>query len=138
MTRYQLAPVAVALICLAAVPPLDAQTPAPTPPVAAPAPAPPPPAPAPAAPVAAPAPAPQPRPNPSGQVTATPLQVQLVISRYQGEKKISSVPYTIAVNADRPVGPNARMRMGVQIAVPQTVFTPAGADGKGQEKCSIR
>lgn len=68
--------------------------------------------------------------------TAIPLQVQVVISRYQGEKKVSSVPYTIAVNAGLP-GQPARMRMGVQIAVPQNVFAPnPGPDGKSPSPLS--
>lgn len=51
----------------------------------------------------------------------TPLKVQIVVSRYQGEKKISSIPYTLAVVA----GPRAeatRLRMGVDVPVPQTVI----------------
>jgi hypothetical protein len=43
------------------------------------------------------------------------LKVQVVISRYQGEKKISSQPYTLSVTAN---GPRANLRMGLQVAVP--------------------
>jgi hypothetical protein len=43
------------------------------------------------------------------------LKVQVVISRYQGEKKISSQPYTLSVTAN---GPRATLRMGLQVAVP--------------------
>jgi hypothetical protein len=60
-----------------------------------------------------------------------PLKVQLVISRFQGDKRISSVPYTLTVTAtdatnrfDEP----SRLRMGVQIPVPPLV-TPT-QDGK--------
>jgi hypothetical protein len=49
-----------------------------------------------------------------------PLRVQLVVSRYQGEKKISSIPYTLAVVANQR--DNTNVRMGVNIPVPQTVF----------------
>jgi hypothetical protein len=47
----------------------------------------------------------------------TPLRLQVVYSRYQGEKKIASVPYTISFNSDdRP----ARLRMGVQVPIQST------------------
>ncbi|HEV8254831.1 MAG TPA: hypothetical protein VGQ78_08750, partial [Vicinamibacteria bacterium] len=42
----------------------------------------------------------------------TPLKVQVVFSKYQGEKKVSSLPYTLLVNADdRPTA----VRMGIQV-----------------------
>jgi Flp pilus assembly secretin CpaC len=44
----------------------------------------------------------------------TPLKVQVLFSRYQGEKKVSSMPYTLAVNADdRPTA----VRVGLQVPV---------------------
>ena len=49
-----------------------------------------------------------------------PLRVQLVVSRYQGEKKLSSTPYTLSVVAND--NDKTSMRMGVDVAVPQTVF----------------
>jgi hypothetical protein len=54
----------------------------------------------------------------------TPLRVQIVISRYRGEKKISSIPYTLAVIANQPAGPrdSTSLRMGVRVPVPQTVI----------------
>ena len=53
-------------------------------------------------------------PTPS---TTTPLKVQIVVSRYQGEKKISSLPYTLSVTAG--VGrTSANIRMGAQVPVP--------------------
>lgn len=57
----------------------------------------------------------------------TPLRVQVVISRFQGEKKIASAPYTLAVasNAGQTL---ARLRMGTEVPVPGA---PAPtADGK--------
>ena len=51
-----------------------------------------------------------------------PLKVQIVIARYQGDKKIGSVPYTLTVNASG--GGRASLRMSTQIAI------PAGATGK--------
>jgi type II secretory pathway component GspD/PulD (secretin) len=73
-------------------------------------------APAAAAPAAAPVP---PKEQPV-------LKVQVVISRYQGDKKISSQPYTLSVT------PNARaasIRMGLQVAVLSSPMVPGG-DGK--------
>ena len=59
----------------------------------------------------------QPQPPP----VLTPLKIQIVISRYQGEKKISSLPYTLSVNATdgRPgQGQQVSLRMGAQVPVP--------------------
>jgi hypothetical protein len=46
--------------------------------------------------------------------TAT-LRVLLVITRFQGEKKVASLPYTFVVTAG---GSRARMRMGVDTPIP--------------------
>jgi Flp pilus assembly secretin CpaC len=44
----------------------------------------------------------------------TPLKVQVLFSRYQGERKVSSMPYTLTVNADdRPTA----VRVGIQVPV---------------------
>src|SRR5687767_1696101 len=61
--------------------------------------------------------APQAAPKPS-----IPLQLQIVISTYQGEKKIGSVPYVLSVNAvPRPfAGRGAQLRMGTRVPVPTT------------------
>jgi hypothetical protein len=84
----------------------------------------------------APAPAPVPPPSLAGPapplLTPLPakesvlLKVQVVISRYQGEKKISSQPYTLSVGAN---GPRATMKMGTQVPV-LTGPTVSGPDGK--------
>src|SRR5690606_34924307 len=55
-----------------------------------------------------------------------PLRVQLVVSRYQGEKKISSIPYTLSVVANGR--DSTSVRMGIQVPVPTTV-PKAGAEG---------
>ena len=52
--------------------------------------------------------------------TQVPLRVQVVVSRFQGDKKVSSVPYTLAVIAND--GDKTSLRMGVDVPVPQTVF----------------
>ena len=43
------------------------------------------------------------------------LNVHIVISKYQGEKRISSLPYEISVRTD---GKNAQLRMMAQVPVP--------------------
>jgi hypothetical protein len=63
----------------------------------------------------------------------TPLQVQVVVSRYQGDKRISSMPYMLSVNAigsNEPLsrGENSQLRMRGEVPVPTTSFAPADAD----------
>lgn len=55
---------------------------------------------------------------PSGQLV--PLKVSLVLSRYQGEKKLSSVPYVLWVTANNPE--RTSLRMGNQVPVVTTLF----------------
>ena len=53
---------------------------------------------------------PAPKPAPA---TVTPLKVSVVVSRFQGEKKLSSLPYTLSVNAgSRGDAPNGRQGAG--------------------------
>lgn len=56
----------------------------------------------------------------------TPLKVQVVISRYEGDKKVSSLPYTLSVTAN---GERVRLRMGSQIPVPSS--TPSTLPNQG-------
>jgi len=56
--------------------------------------------------------------RPSGQYV--PLKVSLLLSRYQGEKKLSSVPYVLWVTANNPE--RTSLRMGNQIPVATTIF----------------
>jgi hypothetical protein len=61
--------------------------------------------------------APATRPTPS----LTPLKLQVVLTRYNGDRKVSSMPYSFAVNAtkgsrEQPV----QIRMGVELPIPQT------------------
>ena len=51
-------------------------------------------------------------------VSPVSLKVSLVFSRYQGEKKISSVPHTLWVTT----GDRTSLRLGTQIPVPTTVL----------------
>lgn len=57
-----------------------------------------------------------------------PLSVDVVVTRYQGEKKISSMPYMLAVNANKlgQAGP-ALLRMGAKVPVP--TLDPAAPPG---------
>ncbi len=58
------------------------------------------------------------------RATLTPLTVQVVISRFQGDKKVSSLPYAMAVNAN---GSNASLRMGANVPIETATF---GAENK--------
>ena len=57
---------------------------------------------------------------------AIPLKVQIVISRYQSDRKISSLPYTLSVNAGAPGRNSASIRMGTTLPI---VVTPVPAAG---------
>jgi len=70
---------------------------------------------------------------------ASPLKIQVVISRYQGERKISSLPYLLSVtggagsNVDRSTGGRgflgrANLRMGTK--VPVMMLAQPSPDGK--------
>jgi hypothetical protein len=58
-----------------------------------------------------------------------PLKVLVVLTKYQGEKKISSLPYELTVRSDNE---KVALRMGGQIAVPSPSFSPPrpGANGE--------
>jgi type II secretory pathway component GspD/PulD (secretin) len=56
----------------------------------------------------------------------TTLRVQLVLSRYQGDKKISSLPYTLTVNAAERTTGRSSLRLGTQ--VPITTMSRQGSD----------
>jgi hypothetical protein len=73
--------------------------------------------------------------NPAQKVL-TPLKITVVISRYQGDKKTASLPFTLWVNAnDRH---DTSLRMNQQVAVPQNTFAPAGATAPNQLSFSYR
>ena len=58
-----------------------------------------------------------------------PVDVEVVISRYQNDKRISSLPYFLAVNAGEDTVPT-KLRMGANVPIPTSTFTPSGPDGK--------
>jgi len=58
-----------------------------------------------------------------------PVRVTVTLGRYQGEKRISSMPYVLGVMASGwGQGPRTRLRMGTDVPVVQTIF--GGADNK--------
>jgi hypothetical protein len=60
--------------------------------------------------------------------TVTPLRVQVLFTEYDGEKKISSLPYTLPVNAETSArGQKAALRMGLRVPI----MTGAPATGSG-------
>jgi hypothetical protein len=68
-------------------------------------------------------------PAPPVRATAmTALKVQVTISRYQGEKKLSSMPYSLSVNASPDRTDVSRLRMGGKVPV-MAVAMPV-VDGK--------
>jgi hypothetical protein len=61
----------------------------------------------------------------------TPIRLQIVLSRVQGEKRVSSMPYTLSINVPA-IGPGvANLRMGAKIPIVM-MAAPAvpGPDGK--------
>ncbi len=55
---------------------------------------------------------------PAIEKAVTPLRVQVVFTEFEGEKKISSLPYTLLVNADdRGLSPFAAVRMGLRVPI---------------------
>jgi hypothetical protein len=70
-------------------------------------------------------PAPPPRPAPS-----VPVKVTVVLSRTQGEKKISSMPYTLSLT-----GSHANLRMGTKI--PVMMVSAAAPDRDGRANAQI-
>ncbi len=97
-------------------------------PVAPPLPPPPPPPPP-----GTPPPPPPPPGTPSSE-EGVDLNVEVTISRYQGDELVSSLPYVLAVTAstdDRPFGPSgspSSLRMGAEVPV-LTLLQPASPDG---------
>jgi hypothetical protein len=57
--------------------------------------------------------------RPAGGMPGSTVRVSLVIARYQGEKKIASLPYTLVVGTG---GARTRMRMGVDTPIPVTQY----------------
>jgi hypothetical protein len=54
--------------------------------------------------------------DPSRGLAPTPLRVQVVFSKYQGETKVASLPYTLTCNTGERQA--AVLRMGIEVPVP--------------------
>jgi Bacterial type II and III secretion system protein len=64
--------------------------------------------------------------------TVTPLRVQVLFTEFDGEKKISSLPYTLPVNAETPLrGQKAALRMGLRVPI-MTGASTTGSGGPSQ------
>jgi hypothetical protein len=62
----------------------------------------------------APPPPPPQQVTPGGAAPRVPVRVQFVLSRYQGEKKVSSLPYVLGV---LPGNQKTSLRMGIQVPI---------------------
>jgi hypothetical protein len=62
----------------------------------------------------------QDKPAPPARPALVSLKITIVLTRTQGEKKISSLPFTLFVTAN--TGDFTRLRMGTQVPVPTTVI----------------
>lgn len=58
-----------------------------------------------------------------------PLKIDIVIAREAGTKKISRLPYSLWVTANREPARETSLRMGVQVPVVQNVFTSTKDEG---------
>jgi hypothetical protein len=69
-------------------------------------------------------------PGPTAKLSMTPLKVTITISRYQGEKKIGSLPYTLSVSMDPARGSNSRsltnLRNGTRVPITSTTTDKNG------------
>lgn len=74
---------------------------------------------------------PQEKPAARESLPGVNLKVDVVISRFQGDKRISSVPYTLSVDASAR-GDFSVLRIGSRVPVPNVNATPPSTDGKPQ------
>lgn len=58
----------------------------------------------------------QPASVPAGKPALVPLKLELVLTRTQGEKKVSSLPYVLWITANEPT--KTSLRIGVEVPVP--------------------
>jgi hypothetical protein len=99
----------------------------------------------PAAPPARPEPGPRPEPPPPAEPPGgrrgprplgIPLKVQVTISRFEGEKKTLSLPYSLLVNSpDSEWGERTSLRMGIDVPIR---LGPAGVGPDGKPTASYQ
>ena len=75
------------------------------------------------------------RPADRGGMPGSTVRVSLVIARYQGDKKVASLPYTLVVGTG---GARTRMRMGVDTPIPVTSFVAAAEQGGSKPSTSFQ
>jgi hypothetical protein len=68
---------------------------------------------------------------PTPPAPSVPVKVTVVISRSQGEKKVSSMPYTLSVT-----GRHANLRLGTMIPIMMAPPAPQAPDGKAMTQVS--
>lgn len=66
-----------------------------------------------------------------------PIEVQVVIAKFQNDKRVSSIPYVLALNAvvGGLIGNNTErtsLTIGSEVPVPSTTFTPVGDNKTAQ------
>jgi hypothetical protein len=79
---------------------------------------------------------PPPALGPGTPVPSTQLRVEVVIARYEGERKVASTPNSFLLAAypkDTPRGkhPKSELKMGVEIPIPVTTFAAASGEKGG-------
>ena len=74
----------------------------------------------------------QPKPQTPAAKSAQniPLELQVVISRYQGDKRVSSLPYVLSLKSATVSRGGASLRVGSRVPVRMQMFAPPPADGK--------
>src|SRR4030095_286580 len=81
-----------------------------------------------------------PSPTSPKKVQNIPLELQVIISRYQGEKRISSLPYVLSLksftNSNRAGFARASLRLGARGPIRSQVFAPP-TDGKPVTTTSV-
>jgi hypothetical protein len=65
----------------------------------------------------------QEKPAGAPKVTNVPLQVQIVIARFQGEKRISNIPYTLTMNYPG----RANLRLNADMPMPMSTISAGDA-----------
>lgn len=71
---------------------------------------------------------------PAAKPAPTPLKLDVVLSRVQGEKKVSSMPFTIWMLSS---GANVSLRMGVDVPVGSSVVTSGNESAAGSRTTTV-
>jgi hypothetical protein len=64
-----------------------------------------------------------------------PLQIEVSISRYQGDKRTSVLPYSVAVNAN---GERSSLQIGTEVPVANTALAPGAVQTQGPRAFNYR